>query len=129
MSIGMNQSKELNPSKSLTIKVKPKRNLKYLPTYLILPIYLPTYLPTYLVPPTHLNMDFSLFLPKIQKFHVAYWHYAMFHNLKPLKINDEDPPSICKTKVFQTFFICDMSLCKLLIFMVIYKWHTIVYRW
>jgi hypothetical protein len=36
MSIGMSQSKELNPLKSLTLKVKPKRNLKYLPTCLVL---------------------------------------------------------------------------------------------
>ncbi len=51
---------------------------------------------------------------------MAYWYYAMCHNLKPIKLNDDDPLSILKTIFFQTFFICDMSLCKLLIFMVIY---------
>jgi hypothetical protein len=65
MSIGMNQSKELNHSKNLTLKVKLKRHLQYLPasltylsTYLVLPTYLPIDLPTYLLsmtyPPTYL---------------------------------------------------------------------------
>jgi hypothetical protein len=42
----MSQSKELNPLKNLALNVKPKRNLKYLPTSLI---NLPTYLPTYYI--------------------------------------------------------------------------------
>jgi len=42
MSIGMNQSKKFNPLKSLTLKIKPKKKLKYLPTYLVQPTYLPT---------------------------------------------------------------------------------------
>ncbi len=49
----------------------------------------------------------------------------MCHDLKPSKIDDDDPLFIFKTKFFQTFFICHMSLYKLLIFMVIYGWHTI----
>jgi hypothetical protein len=35
MLIDMSQSKDLDPLRSLTLKVKPKRNLKYLPTYLL----------------------------------------------------------------------------------------------
>ncbi len=46
MSINMRKSKHLNPFKILILKVKPRRYLKYLPTYL----------PTYLVPPTHVNV-------------------------------------------------------------------------
>ncbi len=42
----------------------------------------------------------------------------MCHDLKPSKIDDDDPLFIFKTKISQTFFICYMSLCKLLIFMV-----------
>ncbi len=68
-------------------------------------------------------------MTKIQKCYLAYWYYVMCHNLKPLKINDENPPSISKTNIFQTFFICHMSLCKLLTFVVIYKWHIIIYGW
>jgi hypothetical protein len=58
---------------------------------------------------------------------VTYLYYIMCHNLKPSKINDEDPLSIFFKKS-QTFF-CHMPVYKLLIFMVIYKWHTIVYGW
>jgi hypothetical protein len=49
----------------------------------------------------------------------------MSHNLKPLKIDDEDAPFIFKTKFLKTFFICHMSLCNLLIFMLIYRWHQL----
>ncbi len=28
---------------------------------------------------------------------MAYWYYAMCHNLKPFKLDDEDPLSIFKT--------------------------------
>jgi len=47
MSIGMSQSKELNPFKSLTLNVKPKINLKYLPTSLTYLLHNPIYLPKY----------------------------------------------------------------------------------
>jgi hypothetical protein len=60
---------------------------------------------------------------------MAYWYYAMCHNLKPFKLNVDNPVSILKTFFFQTFFICHVSLCKLLIFMAIYGLHTIVYKW
>jgi hypothetical protein len=66
MLIGMSQSKDLHLLRSLTLKVKPKRNKKDLLTYLHNPTYLPTYLPsptyllTYLVPTTHLNIDLKL---------------------------------------------------------------------
>jgi len=46
MSIEVNQSKEFNHLRSLTLKVKPKKIKKYLPVSL-------TYLPT------HLNIDFN----------------------------------------------------------------------
>jgi len=59
---------------------------------------------------------------------MAYLYYATCHNLKKFKINNENPLSNFKTKFSQTFFICHMSLCKFVIFMVIYKWHTIVYK-
>jgi len=49
----------------------------------------------------------------------------MCHDLKPSRIDDDDPLFIFKIESFQTFFICHMSLCKLLIFMEIYGWHTI----
>ncbi len=62
---------------------------------------------------------------------MAYWYYVMCHNLKPFTLDDEDPLSIIlKTFFLETFFICHMmSLYKLLIFMVIYTWHIIIYRW
>jgi hypothetical protein len=44
MSIGVNQSKEFNHLTTLTLKVKPLKYLKYLPTSLA---HLPTYLNTY----------------------------------------------------------------------------------
>ncbi len=72
-----NEPKELNPLKRLTPKIKPKKKLKYFPTSL-------TYLPTYIL------FFFNIFT-KIQKCHMAYWYYAMCHNLKPFKLNDEDP--------------------------------------
>jgi hypothetical protein len=59
---------------------------------------------------------------------MTYLYYVMCHNVKPSKINDEDPLSIFSKKI-QIFIICHMPLCKLLIFMVVYKWHTIIYRW
>jgi len=70
----MSQSKEFNLLRSLTLKVKPKRNYKYLPSYL--PTYLPTYLvqPTFLVPPTHLNIDYNLFWPNFKN---ATWHISI----------------------------------------------------
>jgi hypothetical protein len=52
----------------------------------------------------------------------------MCHDLKPFKIDDDDPLFIFKTTISQTFFIYHMSLCKLLIFMVTYGWHTIGWR-
>ncbi len=52
---------------------------------------------------------------------MAYWHCVMCNNLKPLKIDDEDPPSILKQKIKKNLFICHMLLCKLLIFTVIYE--------
>jgi hypothetical protein len=55
---------------------------------------------------------------------MAYLYYVVCHNLQPYKIDNEDPLFIFETFVFETFFICHMSLCKLLIFMVIYEWHT-----
>jgi hypothetical protein len=54
---------------------------------------------------------------------------AMCHDLKPLKIDNENPLSIFETKISPKKFICHMSLCKLLIFMIIYRCHTIVYGW
>jgi hypothetical protein len=53
MLIEMSQSKNLDPLRSLTLKVKPKRNLKYLPTYL-LTTYLRLYLPNPTYPPKYL---------------------------------------------------------------------------
>ncbi len=78
MSIRMKESKHLSPLKSLILKVKPKKKVF---------IYLPS--PTY--PP---ECFLKFILTKIQKCHVAYWYYAMCHNLKPLKIDNEYPPSI-----------------------------------
>jgi hypothetical protein len=51
MSIGMNQSKELNSLRSLTLKIELIKYLKYLPS------------PTYLVPLNYLNIDFNSFWP------------------------------------------------------------------
>jgi hypothetical protein len=62
MSIGMSQSKELNSLRSLTLKIKPKNYLKYLPS------------PTYLVPLNYLNIDFNSFWPK---FKIATWHIGI----------------------------------------------------
>jgi hypothetical protein len=60
----MGQSKKLNLLRNLTLKVKPIKIWKYLPTYL----------PTYLVPPIHLNIDFNLFWPKFKN---AMWHMSI----------------------------------------------------
>jgi hypothetical protein len=35
--------------------------------------------------------------------HMAYLYYAMCHNFKPLKIDDEDPLSIFETKFSKPF--------------------------
>ncbi len=45
--MGLNQSKELNPLKSLTVKVKPKKKKINLPTYP------PTYIPSPTYPPKY----------------------------------------------------------------------------
>ncbi len=95
MSIKMRKSKHLNPFKILILKVKPRRNLKYLPTYLPIPTY-----------PRKCFINFIL--TKIQKCHVAYSYHAMCHNLTPLKIDDKDPPSIFKT-LFSNLF--SFSMC------------------
>jgi hypothetical protein len=60
---------------------------------------------------------------------MAYLVYAMCRNLKPFKLDNGDPSSIFKTKNLKRFFNYHMSLRKLLIFMVIYGWHIIVYGW
>jgi hypothetical protein len=115
------KSKEFNPLKSLTPNVKPN---KYICIFSYLP-NLPTYLSIYLFPPTYLKFDFQFILTKIQKCHMAYWYYAMCHNLKPFKLDDEN--SLFIFLIF--FFNCHVSLCKLLIFMVICRWYTIIYGW
>ncbi len=58
---------------------------------------------------------------------MAYWYYAMCHNLKPFKLDDKDPSSIFKTIKKNLFQF--PHVWKLLIFMVIYRWHIIVYGW
>jgi hypothetical protein len=114
MLIGMNESKEFNLLRNLTLKIKPTK-IKDI------------YLPTYIAQPTYFNINFDLFWSKFKMPHNT---FVLCHvSQSPSKIHDEDPLSIFKTKKFQTFFICHMSSCKLLIFTVIYKWHIIIYKW
>jgi hypothetical protein len=44
---------------------------------------------------------------------MAYWYYAMFHSLKPFKLNDEDPLLLLLFKFEKTFSIakCDYVNC------------------
>jgi hypothetical protein len=62
MSIEMNQSKELNSLRSLTLKIKPKKYFKYLTS------------PTYLLPFNYLNIYFNSFWPK---FKIVTWHIGI----------------------------------------------------
>jgi len=91
--------------RGLTLKAKPKIKFKYLhiyfliylPTYLpsFLPTYVPTYSPTYIN--TYLNIDLNVFWPKFNLH--AKWQFfncAMWHDLSPSKIDDEN--SICNFK-------------------------------
>ncbi len=47
---------------------------------------------------------------------MAYWYYAMCHNLKPFKLDDEDPLSILKAIFFQknSFATCHYVSCRFL---------------
>jgi hypothetical protein len=64
---------------------------------------------TYLPNPTYPHKCcFKFILTKIQKSHMAYWYYVMCHNLKPLKIDNEDPPFIFKRNFFKPF---SFSMC------------------
>ncbi len=44
---------------------------------------------------------------------MAYWYYAMYHNLKPFKLDDEDPLSI-----FEIIFLKPFSIA---------TWHYVSY--
>jgi hypothetical protein len=136
MSTKMSQSKEFNTLKGWTLKIlKIFTYFTNLSTYLVWPISLctyliqPTYLFSYLIWPTYLHIDLNSFWPKFKKRHVTCLLYATCHNLKPCIINNEDPLSISKKKNLKFLFIYHMSLCNLLVFMVMYKWHRIVNQW